>query len=163
MIMPKETIVMLYKKAQEDGDAVRQIKSLAKANNVKATVIKNILIEAGLDVPDHIPTGPMKKSPTVIEAADPVPGEAGYHEKKAAVVNEDFEAAVQEMTGEITEPKQEKRIPMPDVVKDAINLGLESLGEQIRKKEQELIDIQETLNRLKEQKRSVEEYMKRTI
>ena len=52
---------------------------------------------------------------------------------------------------------------MPDVVKDAINLGLESLGEQIRKKEQELIDTQETLNRLKEQKRSVEEYMKRTI
>ena len=47
MLMPRETIVMLYKKSLEDGDPVRQIKSLAKANNVKATAIKNILIEEG--------------------------------------------------------------------------------------------------------------------
>ena len=157
MLMPRETIVMLYKKALEDGDPVRQIKSLAKANNVKATAIKNILIEEGLEVPEKIPTGPMKRE---IEAADPVPGEVGY---KAAVVNEDFEAAVQEMTGEIEEPKPDRRIPMPDVIKDAINLGLASLGEKINTKEQELEVIQESLEGLRKQKKSIEEYMKRTI
>ena len=157
MLMPRETIVMLYKKALEDGDPVRQIKSLAKANNVKATAIKNILIEEGLEVPEKIPTGPMKK---MIEAADPVPGEVGY---KAAVVNEDFEAAVQEMTGEIEEPKPDRRIPMPDVIKDAINLGLASLGEKIETKEKELEVIQESLEGLRKQKKSIEEYMKRTI
>lgn len=157
MLMPRETIVMLYKKALEDGDPVRQIKSLAKANNVKATAIKNILIEEGLEVPEKIPTGPMKKE---IEAADPVPGEVGY---KAAVVNEDFEAAVQEMTGEIEEPKPDRRIPMPDVIKDAINLGLASLGEKIETKEKELEVIQESLEGLRKQKKSIEEYMKRTI
>ena len=157
MLMPRETIVMLYKKALEDGDPVRQIKSLAKANNVKATAIKNILIEEGLEVPEKIPTGPMKKE---IEAADPVPGEVGY---KAAVINEDFEAAVQEMTGEIEEPKPDRRIPMPDVIKDAINLGLVSLGEKIKTKEQELETIQESLEGLRKQKKSIEEYMKRTI
>lgn len=157
MLMPRETIVMLYKKALEDGDPVRQIKSLAKANNVKATAIKNILIEEGLEVPEKIPTGPMKKE---IEAADPVPGEVGY---KAAVINEDFEAAVQEMTGEIEEPKPDRRIPMPDVIKDAINLGLASLGEKIETKEKELEVIQESLEGLRKQKKSIEEYMKRTI
>ena len=157
MLMPRETIVMLYKKALEEGDPVRQIKSLAKANNVKATAIKNILIEEGLEVPEKIPTGPMKKE---IEAADPVPGEVGY---KAAVINEDFEAAVQEMAGEIEEPKPDRRIPMPDVIKDAINLGLESLREKIETKEKELEVIQESLKGLREQKRSIEEYMKRTI
>ena len=157
MLMPRETIVMLYKKALEDGDPVRQIKSLAKANNVKATAIKNILIEEGLEVSEKIPTGPMKK---MIEAADPVPGEVGY---KAAVVNEDFEAAVQEMTGEIEEPKPDRRIPMPDVIKDAINLGLASLGEKIETKEKELEVIQESLEGLRKQKKSIEEYMKRTI
>ena len=157
MLMPRETIVMLYKKALEDGDPVRQIKSLAKANNVKATAVKNILIEEGLEVPEKIPTGPMKKE---IEAADPVPGEVGY---KAAVVNEDFEAAVQEMTGEIEEPKPDRRIPMPDVIKDAINLGLASLGEKIETKEKELEVIQESLEGLRKQKKSIEEYMKRTI
>ena len=157
MLMPRETIVMLYKKALEDGDPVRQIKSLAKANNVKATAIKNILIKEGLEVPEKIPTGPMKKE---IEAADPVPGEVGY---KAAVINEDFEAAVQEMTGEIEEPKPDRRIPMPDVIKDAINLGLASLGEKIETKEKELEVIQESLEGLRKQKKSIEEYMKRTI
>ena len=157
MLMTRETIVMLYKKALEDGDPVRQIKSLAKANNVKATAIKNILIKEGLEVPEKIPTGPMKKE---IEAADPVPGEVGY---KAAVINEDFEAAVQEMTGEIEEPKPDRRIPMPDVIKDAINLGLASLGEKIETKEKELEVIQESLEGLRKQKKSIEEYMKRTI
>lgn len=111
----------------------------------------------GLEVPEKIPTGPMKKE---IEAADPVPGEVGY---KATILNEDFEAAVQEMTGEIEEPKPDRRIPMPDVIKDAINLGLASLGEKIKVKEQELESIQESLEGLRKQKKSIEEYMKRTI
>lgn len=153
--MPKETIVMLYKKAQEDGDAVRQIKSLAKANNVKATVIKNILVEAGLNVPDHIPTGPMKKSPTVIEAADPVPGEAGY--RKPATINQDFENEVKKMV------EESKRVAMPDVIKEAVNLGLESLDEKIKAAEVEFDEAAKNLEDLNKKKSSIEEYMKRGI
>lgn len=43
MLMTKETIIALYKESQTNGmDPVREIKSLAKTNEVKATVIKNI-------------------------------------------------------------------------------------------------------------------------
>ena len=135
MLMSKETIVMLYKKALEDGDPVRQIKSLAKANNVKATAIKNILIEEGLEVPEKIPTGPIK----------------------AAAINEDFESEVQDMI-----KRSENRQAMPDVVKDAISLGIESMSEKIESQEREVMALQESLAELKEKKRSVEEYMKRS-
>lgn len=135
MLMPRETIVMLYKKALEDGDPVRQIKSLAKTNGVKATVIKNILIEEGLEVPEKIPTGPMK----------------------AAAINEDFENEVQDMI-----KRSENRQAMPDVVKDAISLGIESMSEKIESQEREVMALQESLAELKEKKRSVEEYMKRS-
>lgn len=135
MLMSKETIVMLYKKALEDGDPVRQIKSLAKTNGVKATVIKNILIEEGLEVPEKIPTGPIK----------------------AAAINEDFENEVQDMI-----KRSENRQAMPDVVKDAISLGIESMSEKIESQEREVMALQESLAELKEKKRSVEEYMKRS-
>lgn len=135
MLMSKETIVMLYKKALEDGDPVRQIKSLAKTNGVKATVIKNILIEEGLEVPEKIPTGPMK----------------------AAAINEDFENEVQDMI-----KRSENRQAMPDVVKDAISLGIESMSEKIESQEREVMALQESLAELKEKKRSVEECMKRS-
>ena len=135
MLMSKETIVMLYKKALEDGDPVRQIKSLAKTNGVKATVIKNILIEEGLEVPEKIPTGPMK----------------------AAAIDEDFESEVQDMI-----KRSENRQAMPDVVKDAISLGIESMSEKIESQEREVMALQESLAELKEKKRSVEEYMKRS-
>lgn len=135
MLMSKETIVMLYKKALEEGDPVRQIKSLAKTNGVKATVIKNLLIEEGLEVPEKIPTGPMK----------------------AAAINEDFENEVQDMI-----KRSENRQAMPDVVKDAISLGIESMSEKIESQEREVMALQESLAELKEKKRSVEEYMKRS-
>ena len=135
MLMSKETIVMLYKKSLEDGDPVRQIKSLAKTNGVKATAIKNILIEEGLEVPEKIPTGPMK----------------------AAAINEDFENEVQDMI-----KRSENRQAMPDVVKDAISLGIESMSEKIESQEREVMALQESLAELKEKKRSVEEYMKRS-
>ena len=141
MLMSKETIVMLYKKALEDGDPVRQIKSLAKTNGVKATVIKNILIEEGLEVPEKIPTGPIKRE----------------EQRKAAVINEDFENEVQDMI-----KRSENRQAMPDVVKDAISLGIESMSEKIESQEREVMALQESLAELKEKKRSVEEYMKRS-
>lgn len=144
MIMANETIIELYKKALEDGNPARQIKSLAKTNNVKATVIKNILIDAGLDVPDHIPTGPMKKSSTIIEAADPVSGEVGYRK-----------AAADDMT--------KKRVVMPDVVKEMIQLGLDCLDVKIAEYEAELEELKSKIEELKEKKRSTEEYMRRPI
>lgn len=131
MLMGRETIIELYKKSLEDGDPVRQIKSLAKANNVKATAIKNILIEEGLEVPEKIPTGPMKvEKPMVIEAADPVPGEIGYERPKAAA--KDIPEAVrvhlkESMTGLLIE--------------------IDDLRQQIKAKEQEYDEILEFVNR----------------
>ena len=90
MLMSNETIVALYKEADENGDPIRQIKSLAKANGVKATVIKKILYDAGLEVPEKIPTGPMKKDESPI---------------KAAVINEDFENEIQKMVKESKDKK----------------------------------------------------------
>lgn len=133
MLIEKEMIIDLYKEALENGDPVKQIKSLAKANNVKATFIKKILSDAGLEVPEHIPTGPMKKTP-VIEAADPVPGEAGYKERKAAVINEDFEEAVQDMIAKSEEENKavERTLPIPDAVRECLMEGLDKIDAEIQ-------------------------------
>ncbi|MBP3784583.1 MAG: hypothetical protein J6I68_15160 [Butyrivibrio sp.] len=134
MLMDKETIINLYKESFEKGDPVKQIKSLAKANNVKATFIKKILSDAGLEVPDHIPTDPMKKDPQVIEAADPVPGEMGHKEPKAAVVNEDFEREVQDMISrsETENKAAERQLPVPDAVRECLMEGLDKIDAEIQ-------------------------------
>lgn len=144
MLMDRETIIDLYKKSLKDGDPVKQIKSLAKTNNVKATYIKKILEEAGLEVPDHIPAGPIKKNQLVIEAADPVPGEMGYKdvERKAAVINEDFEKAVQDMIDksekENEEAEKQKELPVPDAVKECLTLGLDNIDEEIKEHQRQI-------------------------
>lgn len=74
--MTKELIVTLYQTAVEYGDPVEQIKSLAKANSTSANEIKKILLEAGEELPKGM---------------------------KAAIVNEDFENAVQDMVKESKE------------------------------------------------------------
>lgn len=136
MLMDKETIINLYKESFDKGDPDKMIKSLAEANNVKATFIKKILSDAGLEVLDHIPTGPMKKDPQVIEVADPVPGEAGYKERKAAVINEDFEREVQDMISRSeTENKvaaDERQLPIPDVVRECLMAGLDKIEDEIK-------------------------------
>lgn len=138
MLMTKETIIALYKESQTNGmDPVREIKSLAKSNEVKATVIKNILIDAGCDVPEHIPTGPIKKE---IEAADPVPGEVGYRERKAAVIDEDFEAAVQDMIEKspITRQESKERLAsIPEPVVRHLSITLEALRAEAESLEKE--------------------------
>lgn len=139
MLMTKETIIALYKESQTNGmDPVREIKSLAKSNEVKATVIKNILIDAGCDVPEHIPTGPIKKE---IEAADPVPGEVGYRERKAAVINEDFEAAVQDMIEEKSpttrQELKERLASIPEPVVRHLSITLEALRAEAESLEKE--------------------------
>ena len=135
MLMDKETIINLYKESFDKGDPVKQIKSLAKANNVKATFIKKILSDAGLEVPDYIPTGPMKKDAHEIEAADPVPGEIGYKERKAAVINEDFEEAVQDMIAKSeseNKAAEERQLPVPDAVRECLMEGLDKIDAEIQ-------------------------------
>lgn len=146
MMFSNETIIALYKETLANGeDPIRQIKSLAKSNGVKATFIKKILADAGLEVPEHIPTGPMKKDDVkeqkkeddfsmadadyeLQESGEEIPKAAGclktrngscegcddtdlcfeyerpkiitMEPRKAAVINEDFEAAVQGMIKE---------------------------------------------------------------
>lgn len=105
MIMSKETILGLYKEALDNGDPVKQIKSLAKANGVKATLIKAILSDAGYEVPDHIPTGPLKKEETLDEE---VPEEAEE---------------------EVPAPE----LPLPDAVKEALAEKLDSIDGDIKR------------------------------
>lgn len=126
MLMTKETIIALYKESQTNGmDPVREIKSLAKSNEVKATVIKNILIDAGCDVPEHIPTGPMKTE----------------EPKKAAVINEDFEAAVQDMIEEKSpttrQESKERLASIPEPVVRHLSITLEALRAEAESLEKE--------------------------
>lgn len=66
-MIDNDTIIALYKRTAETGNdekMAKQIKGIAKMMNTKATVIKKILSESGLPVPDYIPRGPMEKEPT---------------------------------------------------------------------------------------------------
>lgn len=74
---------------------------------------------------------------------------------KKTIINEDFAAAVDDMTG--------KRVPMPDIVKDAIQFGIDALDVKITELEAEYKATGEQLKELREKKRSIEEYMKRPI
>lgn len=75
--------------------------------------------------------------------------------KKAAVINEDFAAAVDEMQG--------KRVAMPDVVKETIQFGIDALDLKISESEAQVEELRAKIAELKEKKRSITEYMKRSV
>lgn len=148
MMMSESEICTSYRDAKSKSS---QIEVLAELNATTTDNIKEILKKHGMLVGKR---GPKPKA-MLIEAADPLPGETGYKERKVAVVNEDFEAAVHEMQG--------KREPLPDVIKESIQLGIEVLDQKIAIKEQEIYDAKGILEELKEKRRSITEYMKRSI
>lgn len=57
----------------------------------------------------------------------------------------------------------EKRVPMPDIVKETIQFGIDALDVKITELEAEHKAISESLEELRKKKRSIEEYMKRSI
>ena len=52
---------------------------------------------------------------------------------------------------------------MPDIVKETIQFGIDALDVKITELEAEHKAISESLEELREKKRSIEEYMKRSI
>lgn len=75
--------------------------------------------------------------------------------RKAAAVNEDFKAAVDEMTG--------KRIAMPDIVKETVEIGINAMDEEIASLEGELTAIEDKIKILREKRDSVTKYMEKSI
>lgn len=63
MIMPVATIIELYKESVEQGDPVKQIRCLAKANEVKVSKIVEVLEDAGFEVPENILREPGPSEP----------------------------------------------------------------------------------------------------
>lgn len=152
MLMSKETIIYMYKESLKNGDPIKQIKSLAKANNVKATYIKKILADAGLEVPEHIPTGPMKKEgnmETQTEAPkeqktasqqikdwteEQIAKNSERQQPKKSIINEDFEKEVQDMIArsEGENKAEDKALPMPDAVRECLMEGLDRIDAEIK-------------------------------
>lgn len=154
MLMSKETIIYMYKESLKNGDPIKQIKSLAKANNVKATYIKKILADAGLEVPEHIPTGPMKKEgnmETQTEAPkeqktasqqieewteEQIAKNSEGQQPKKSIINEDFEKEVQDMIarseGENKAAEKERELPIPDAVRECLMEGLDRIDAEIQ-------------------------------
>ena len=154
MLMSKETIIYMYKESLKNGDPIKQIKSLAKANNVKATYIKKILADAGLEVPEHIPTGPMKKEGNMEAQAEALKEQktasqqiedwteeqmtknSDRQQSKKSIINEDFEKEVQDMIarseGENKAAEKERELPIPDAVRECLMEGLDRIDAEIQ-------------------------------
>lgn len=130
MQMTKQEICQSYREAKNKK---AQIGILADLNVVTTDYIKEILNEGGeLN----------RKPKTEVK-------------KKAAVINEDFAAAVDEMTG--------KRAPLPGVIKEAVCYAVEAMDEQIEKYEQEQEALCKKIAELNEKRRSIMEYIERPI
>lgn len=139
MLMSNETIIELYNEAYYNGDPAMSIKSLAKANNVKATAIKSILVEAGCDVPDHIPRGPVSGDKAagagcvVIEPADPEPGEGNMLLIRDCAEDEaipDKDMVAPKRTGVM--------LPIPETVKKALAKELDALETRIEAEQKQI-------------------------
>ena len=128
MQMTEKEICQSYREAK---DKRHQIEILADLNATNKDFIKTIL-ERGGEIKPRLKAG-----------------------RKAAVINEDFAAAVDDMTG--------KRVPMPDIVKETIQFGIDALDVKITELEAEYKATGEQIKALREKKRSIEEYMKRSI
>lgn len=130
MQMTAQEICQSYREAKNKR---AQIEILADLNLASTDYIKEILEKGG-----EFNRKPRAKVP-----------------KKAAVINEDFAAAVDEMTG--------KRAPLPGVIKEAVCYAVEAMDEQIEKYEQEQEALGKKIAELNEKRRSIMEYIERPI
>lgn len=130
MQMTEQEICQSYREAKNKR---AQIEILADLNLATTDYIKEILKKGG-----ELSRKPKAEAP-----------------KKAAVINEDFAAAVDEMTG--------KRAPLPGVIKEAVCYAVEAMDEQIEKYEQEQEALGKKIAELNEKRRSIMEYIERPI
>lgn len=143
MLMSNETIAYLYREAIENGDPSDQIKSLAKANNVNASVIKDILQNAGEELPKEIkPGSPSKKKVEEII--------------KAAGIKDDQEDRKEDSKEETPVQKElaPVKLPMPDTVRDVLMKSLDDIDREIAKR-------QEEIKRLEAKYITISEYIKK--
>ena len=144
MLMDKETIVTLYREAIDNGDPKEIIKSMAKTNGCTPGEIRQILNDAGEFVPRQKRGRP-----------------------KAAVINQDFEDAVNNMIeesrreGKMSDTEAagdraaaghepERQLPLPDAVKRCIMKGLDDIEAEIRRKQEELATLEAEYNTISE-------------
>lgn len=150
MIMDNETILELYRKSQEEGDPVEQIKSLARLNNCTTGEIRKILTDNGEFVPRQKP-GPKPKAAVINKTCEEcVPKITGVIEKALYAqveakpslnILEPEEAAGPEEAAESEEPTEaagSQKLPIPDAVKICLMRGLDDLDAEIKRKSEEL-------------------------
>lgn len=131
MTMTENEIVRNYREAKNKR---QQIEILADLNAISQDEIKAILKKNGVDLRG-----------------------GNYRAKKPAVINQDFEDAVNEMIEDSkNEPEQE---PIPECVQWLINLGMQQLDIQIAEKDKELRRIMDELEDLKAKKIQVLSHM----
>lgn len=118
MQMSKKDICKEYKEAKHKR---QQIQILADLNQVSVDYIKEILKEEG-----------------IWQTPGPKPGT-----KKAAIINKDFEDAVNEMIAESNEQRKQ------DVILAAAQYGLEFMEAKIAETEKFIEEIQKELDELK--------------
>lgn len=129
MTMTENEIVRSYREAKNKR---QQIEILADLNTTSIDEIKKILKANGVDLRG-----------------------GNYRANKPAVINKEFDDAVQEMiedikTPEAPDPEEEKEFhPVPDCINWIIDLGMEQLTTQITEKEQQLKVLQDDLEDLK--------------
>lgn len=130
MQMTAQEICQSNREAKNKKD---QIEILADLNATNTDFIKEILKKGG-----EFNRKPRAEAP-----------------KKAAVINEDFEAAVDEMTG--------KRAPLPDYFKEAVCYALDVMDEKIAEYEKEQETLGKKITELNEKRRAILEYMRKDI
>ena len=138
MIMDHETILELYRKSQEEGDPVEQIKSLARLNNCSTGEIRKILTEHGEFVPRQKP-GPKPKVAVINKTEEQLVPKIAEAIAEAITPAKDEEKP-EEAAGseEPTEAAGDQKLPLPDAVKICLMRGLDDLDAEIKRKSEEL-------------------------
>ena len=143
MLMDNDTIVTLYREAVDNGDPKEIINSMAKTNGCSPGEIRQILNDAGEFVPRQKRGRPKaaaakEEGVRVDELAEAV---SEMLEKRAANMSAPPNVKCADIPEEVWEDLaagNERRLPLPDAVKECIMIGLDSIEAQIKKKTEEL-------------------------
>lgn len=161
MQMTHSEIVNNYRDAKNKSS---QIQVLAELNACTPEYIKKILKENGA----FKKPGPKPKLEATFKKDDHTVKEPDKEEegclkdKKGSCAGCDETDLCLEYVSERSQTER-RRIPMPDIMKEAVGLGIEALDEKIKNYESDIETIKRNVEELKTKKRSIEEYMKRSI
>lgn len=146
MLMDNDTIVTLYREAVDNGDPKEIINSMAKTNGCSPVEIRQILSDAGEFVPRQKRGRPKaaaaeEERARAEETADIVINLIEREKKRAANMSAPPNVKCADIPEEVWEDLaagNERRLPLPDAVKECIMIGLDSIEAQIKKKTEEL-------------------------